>query len=60
MTSGDTKRCSSAMVPMEGTVLSKLDKIVPHHNNKVIIMGDVFLRRVYTAFDNSNPAKPRV
>jgi len=26
----------------------------------VIIMGDVFLRRVYTAFDNSNPQKPRV
>jgi len=54
------KRCSSSLVPMQGTLLKKLSKIVPHHNKKVIIMGDVFLRRVYTAFDNSNPKKPRV
>lgn len=54
------KRCSSSLVPMQGTLLRKLSKIVPHHNKKVIIMGDVFLRRVYTAFDNSVPAKPRV
>jgi len=54
------KRCSSSLVPMQGTLLRKLSKIVPHHNKKVIIMGDVFLRRVYTAFDNSNPSRPRV
>jgi len=57
---GTSKRCSSALVPMQGTLLKKLSAIVPHHNKKVIIMGDVFLRRVYTAFDNSNPAKPKV
>lgn len=54
------KRCSSSLVPMQGTLLRKLSKIVPHHNKNVIIMGDVFLRRVYTAFDNSNPKAPRV
>jgi len=57
---GGSRRCSSALVPMQGTLLKKLRKIVPHNSKKVIIMGDVFLRRVYTAFDNSNPAKPRV
>jgi len=57
---GKRKRCSCSMVPMQGTLLKKLKKIVPHNNKKVIIMGDVFLRRVYTAFDNSNPAAPKV
>lgn len=57
---GAKKRCSSALVAMQGTLLKKLKAIVPKHSDKVIIMGDVFLRRVYTAFDNSNPAAPKV
>jgi len=57
---GAKKRCSSALVAMQGTLLKKLKAIVPKHNDKVIIMGDVFLRRVYTAFDNSNPDAPKV
>lgn len=55
-----SKRCSSAIVPMQGTLLDKISKIVPGNSRKVIIMGDVFLRRVYTAFDNSHPSAPRV
>lgn len=55
-----SKACSSAIVPMEGTLLEKISKIVPNNPTQVIIMGDVFLRRVYTAFDNSDPAHPRV
>jgi len=58
--SGGNKRCSSAIVPMEGTLLDKISKIVPQNPDQVIIMGDVFLRRIYTAFDNSNPAAARV
>jgi hypothetical protein len=54
------KRCNSAIVPMQGTLLDKISKIVPNNPDKVIIMGDVFLRRIYTAFDNTNPAAPRV
>jgi hypothetical protein len=57
---GGSKRCSSSIVPMQGTLLEKLSKIVPGNSRKVIIMGDVFLRRVYTAFDNSHPQHPRV
>jgi len=54
------KACSSAISAMEGNLLSKMDTIAPESDGRVIIMGDVFLRRVYTAFDNSNPDKPRV
>jgi hypothetical protein len=55
-----TKRCSSSFVPMQGTLLRKISKIVPQNSDRVIIMGDAFLRSVYTAFDNSDPQKPLV
>jgi len=55
-----TKRCSSSFVPMQGTLLNKISKIVPQNSDRVIIMGDAFLRSVYTAFDNSDPKKPLV
>jgi len=58
--SDGSKSCTSAVVPMEGTLLDKISKIVPNKPDQVIIMGDVFLRRVYTAFDNSDPSNPRV
>jgi len=54
------KRCSSAFVPMQGTLLKKISKIVPENKNRVIIMGDAFLRSVYTAFDNSDASQPMV
>ena len=54
------KACSSAVAKMEGTLLDKIGKIAPNNPTQVIVMGDAFLRRVYTAFDNSDPAKPRV
>jgi len=64
MVDGSSKSCSSAIVPMEGTLLDKISKIVPDNigvNAKnVLIMGDVFLRRIYTAFDNSDPSHPKV
>jgi len=56
----DSKRCSSAIVPMQGTLRNKISNIVPGSSKKVLIMGDVFLRKIYTAFDNSDPKKPRV
>merc|ERR1711939_672629 len=54
------KHCSSAIVPMQGTLLEKIQQIAPNNPTRVIIMGDVFLRKIYTAFDNTNPAAPRV
>ena len=54
------KHCSSAVAQMEGTLLAKIAKIAPNNPENVIVMGDAFLRRVYTAFDNSDPQKPRV
>jgi len=54
------KACSSAVARMEGTLASKIASIAPNNPHKVIVMGDAFLRRVYTAFDNSDPKKPRV
>merc|ERR1711871_1639041 len=52
--------CSSAIVAMEGTLLDKIGKIVPQNPTEVLIMGDVFLRKIYTAFDNSDPNAPKV
>jgi len=54
------KHCSSAIVPMEGTLLQKIQQIAPNNPTRVIIMGDVFLRKIYTAFDNTDPDHPRV
>jgi hypothetical protein len=45
---------------MQGTLLEKISKIVPNNPDQVIVMGDVFLRRIYTAFDNTDPKNPRV
>ena len=57
---GGTKRCSSAIVKMQGTLAEKISKLVPGNSGKVIILGDVFLRQIVTAFDNNNPKKPKL
>lgn len=60
MVSQSSKRCTPSVVPMQGTLLEKISKIVPNNPDQVIVMGDVFLRRIYTAFDNTDPKNPRV
>merc|ERR1711918_68838 len=37
----ESKRCSSAIVPMQGTLRNKISNIVPGSSKKVLIMGDV-------------------
>jgi len=60
MVGSEGKRCSSAIVPMQGTLARKISSIVPGNSKKVLIMGDVFLRRIYTSFNNNDPEKPKV
>ena len=64
MVDGSSKSCSSAIVPMEGSLKDKISKIVPAgigvNTENILIMGDVFLRRIYTAFDNSDIDHPKV
>jgi len=51
------KKCSPAIKASSDRIPSTYAE---HPGMPIIIMGDVFLRRYYAAFDKENPAKPKV
>jgi len=51
------KKCSPAIKASSDRIPSSY---AAHPGMPIVIMGDVFLRRYYAAFDKENPAKPTV
>jgi len=57
LTNGAVKRCQSGFKAAN----SRIPIDFPAHKDMpIVILGDIFLRRYYAAFDNEDPKKPKV